>query len=259
MLDVYVCDDFPILCEFTAKEMSARIQENEGELKMNCVSTDPSDILIARKKSKNVGFYVLDIDLGVDRVDGFDLAEAIHKIDPHGFFVFVSSEIGLASEMQTKGLNVLDYIEKGNHERVGERLRTCVSKALKRVKAIEEARKENKIFEWTTPDLQITEPYDWILYFEQKKENLICMYTENDVILFAGKLSDIFQQVDQRFYQCNRFVLINLDNVAGFHVKSRSLNMKNHYSCIQIPFFSKFRLIKALKERNQADLLIHKL
>lgn len=257
MLDVYICDDHPILCEYTAKEISTIISENDQELKLHCVSTDPNEVLQVRKESSKVGLYFLDVDLGEGRMNGVELAQEIRKMDPRGFIVFVSSAITIQLQGISANIGIMAYIEKGDPNETSALFRSCITRAVERLAELTQAEKAHTLFFLDTCAKHIAEPYDSILYFEEQKDHRICMYTINGLVEFTGKLSELMGQLDERFYRCHRTLLVNLDKICGFHLKSRVLDIQNH-SRLNVSFLAKGNLRKKIEERNQAYLLFYK-
>ena len=73
-------------------------------------------------------------------------------------------------------------------------------------------------------DIVANVPYENIIYILQSLEETTVV-TTGRLLVFTGRLKDIAPVLDDRFYQCHRSYIINLDHVDA--LKDRRLYMSN--------------------------------
>ena len=74
------------------------------------------------------------------------------------------------------------------------------------------------------PEIVANVPYENIIYILQSLEETTVVTTRR-LIVFTGRLKDTAKKLDDRFYQCHRSYIVNLDHVEA--LKDRRLHMSN--------------------------------
>ena len=90
MIPIYLCDDDAAVRREIRAELEKEILISGYDMKIICDSGDPEDLLNAAGKNGKRGIYFLDVDLKNERYTGFTLGQAIRKIDPRGFLIYVT-------------------------------------------------------------------------------------------------------------------------------------------------------------------------
>ena len=96
MLDIYICEDNLKQLAFIKEKVENIIAFEELDIKIKTATNSPNEILNKASQSHNCGLYFLDIDLKNEKINGFTLAQAIRKIEPRCFIVFITSHIELS-------------------------------------------------------------------------------------------------------------------------------------------------------------------
>ena len=216
MLSIFVCEDNPSHLERISKYIKKFITVENLDIKVACCSTSPTEILDYLQFNKVAGLYFLDIDLSCD-INGVDLAEAIRqKYDPRGFIVFVTSSSNSHLMATRRKVEMLDYIVKDS-DNLEEEIRDCIRSAYKRALHEVPTPLQNKFAIKLSKDATISIRLSDILFFKTDKPHfLIVNYLDGDYSrnrVFRGKITETFENLDERFIKCGRDVIVNADRV----------------------------------------------
>lgn len=240
MLKIYVCEDIEVQRRKLQKTIENIVLMEDLDMELSCVSDNPHTILEKVKETEDVGIYFLDIDLGTD-MTGLALAQEIRKYDPRGFIIFVTTHSEMSYMTFIYKLEALDFILKDNSEELERRVYDCILKANQRY-----ASANNKVqanFSVKVNEKVFTVDYDEILFFETSMNvHKIILHCKNRQMEFLGKIKDIEQEVDERFYRCHRSFLVNKDNIREIDFQNRVIYMVNGDECL-----ISSRMMKGLK------------
>ena len=97
MIDVYLCDDEPLVRQQIQLVLERKILIEGWDMEIVCSVNNPMTLLdtLTRKDSRQ-GIYFLDVDLKDKTWDGFLLGQEIRRIDPHATLVYITSYGNLA-------------------------------------------------------------------------------------------------------------------------------------------------------------------
>ena len=101
---------------------------------------------------------------------------------------------------------------------------------------------EQKTFTFTNFGKEYCIPFNEIIYFETS-ENIhkVLIHTENRLIEFQGKLKEIEEVLDDRFFRCHRSFIINRKKIKEINLKEHIIIMSNNAVC-----FASAKLLKSL-------------
>ena len=162
MIPIYLCDDDAAVRREIRAELEKEILISGYDMKIICDSGDPEDLLNAAGKNGKRGIYFLDVDLKNERYTGFTLGQAIRKIDPRGFLIYVTAYGELAFDTFRYKLEALDYIVKEDRESMFRGIRKCLGVIRDRLK--EERGEDRQYFTVKFMDTVRHIPVDEILY-----------------------------------------------------------------------------------------------
>lgn len=229
MLKVFVCEDNDIQRKRLTKLIENFIVIENYDMEIGLSSTKPKDIIDYVSKSSDIGLYFLDIDLK-SHINGIELAAEIRKYDTRGFIVFVSADSGLSSSMFKYKVEAMDYIEKSIFDDFPEKVRECIKEANKRHTSKPTGIKEKYMFK--SEDKFVNVEVEKILFFKTSDaRNRIELFTLNSYSEFSGKLKDIEDRLDDRFYRCHKSYLVNKDNIKEIDLKKRIIYMVDGQEC----------------------------
>ena len=230
MLKIYICEDIDVQRENLKKTVENIILIEELDMELACVSNKPEDILDKVRNTSEVGIYFLDIDLKTD-MNGMNLALKIREYDPRGFIIFVTTHSEMSYMTFIYKIEAMDFILKDDSETLQKRIRDCILEAKHRFASSNNNLQNN--FSVKVREKVYTVDYDDILFFETSSNvHKIILHCKNRQMEFAGKIKDIEDQLDDRFYRCHRSFLVNKDNIERIDFKNRMIYMVNGDECM---------------------------
>ena len=150
----------------------------------------------------------------------------------------------LAFETFRYHLEALDYIVKGDTERMYAGIRHCLKVITERM--CEENKQERSFFSVKVMDVVKHIPVDEIMFFETAgRTHRIELHGKNDRIDFIGSIRELEKELGERFLRVHRAYLVNMAQIAQLDLKNREILMQNGERCL----FS----------RKMKDLLLEKL
>ena len=241
MLKIYVCEDIEEERNNMQKIIENIILMEDLDMKLEFCTGNPHAMLDKVKESEGVGIYFLDIDLKSD-MTGLTLAQEIRKYDPRGFIIFVTTHSEMSYMTFIYKLEALDFILKDEAETLGTRVYECLIKANQRFASLNNKVQAN--FSVKVNEKVYTIDYDEILFFETSSNvHKIILHAKNRQMEFLGKIREIENIVDDRFYRCHRSFLVNKDNIREIDFKNRIIYMVNGDECMLSS-----RMMKGLKQ-----------
>ena len=91
MVPIYLCDDDPQIRAAIRRELEKEILIKGYDMKVAAACAGPEELLEALGKIGQRGIYFLDVDLKHEQYTGFTLGQAIRKMDPRGFLIYVTA------------------------------------------------------------------------------------------------------------------------------------------------------------------------
>jgi two-component system response regulator AgrA len=244
MLPVYICEDDAVLRSAQRRFLERQILIEGLDMEVVLCSGHPEELLQAVEASSGRGIYFLDVELKGESMDGFSLGQEIRKLDSRGFIIYVTAFADLAFETFRYHLEALDYIVKGDTERMYAGIRHCLKVITERM--CEENKQERSFFSVKVMDVVKHIPVDEIMFFETAgRTHRIELHGKNDRIDFIGSIRELEKELGERFLRVHRAYLVNMAQIAQLDLKNREILMQNGERCL----FS----------RKMKDLLLEKL
>lgn len=227
MLKIYICEDNNEQREKMNTFVDELLAVGNMYMEKAVVTADPYEIIESVEKDSVGGVFFLDVDLNTD-INGLELAKRIREIQPRCFIVFVTTHSEMAFMTFSYRVEAMDYIIKDNLEELKSRLHQCLIKANERSQEDDE---KKKYLIKIGDNIRLV-PYDEILYFEAVTDvRKIVLHTHDAVLEFTGKLKDVEQQMDERFYRCHRSIIVNRDYIKQIDKENRIIYLVNGESC----------------------------
>lgn len=110
------------------------------------------------------GIYFLDVELKNEPMDGFGLGKIIRETDPRGFIIYVTAFEELAFETFRYHLEALDYIIKGDMEKMLNGIKQGLETVTRRMSM--EKGEQREFFTVKVLDVIKHIPVDEIMFFE---------------------------------------------------------------------------------------------
>ncbi len=231
MLDIYICEDNLKQLAFIKEKVENIIAFEELDIKIKTATNSPNEILIKASQSHNCGLYFLDIDLKNEKINGFTLAQAIRKIEPRCFIVFITSHIELSYLTYQYKVEALDFIIKENPETVKSKIHECILNAYEKHTGGSELYKN--IYQVTMPGgKSIAVSYNDILCFETSDfTHKICLRSKQRIIEFSDQLGNIESKLNHDFFRCHRSVIVNIHHIKEINYHDCLITLCDGSTC----------------------------
>lgn len=230
MIPIYICDDeIPLLKQL---EQVVRDQVMISAYDMGPVQTftAPEELLSGLKSGCSRGIYFLDIDFP-GCMNGLELAQKIRSVDPRGFIIFITAHDDLAAETFRYQLEAMDYVVKGDRERITNRIQTCLANAESRILA--ESGENAQYYPLKILDTIRYIPLPQILYFEAiGRKHQVLLRMKNETLEFFGSLAAIEEELGDRFWRSHRGFLVNREHISQIHLKENTVELTNGEHCL---------------------------
>ena len=231
MLPVYICEDDAVLRAAQRGFLERQILIEGLDMEVVLCSGHPEELLQAVEASSGRGIYFLDVELKGESMDGFSLGQEIRKLDSRGFIIYVTAFADLAFETFRYHLEALDYIVKGDTERMYAGIRHCLKVITERM--CEENKQERSFFSVKVMDVVKHIPVDEIMFFETAgRTHRIELHGKNDRIDFIGSIRELEKELGERFLRVHRAYLVNMAQIAQLDLKNREILMQNGERCL---------------------------
>ena len=234
MLPVYICeDDYEILC-IQKEYIEKQILINGYDMKIAVCSRHPEEIIKSAMNSMQRGIYFLDVELKNEPMDGFGLGKIIRETDPRGFIIYVTAFEELAFETFRYHLEALDYIIKGDMEKMLNGIKQGLETVTRRMSM--EKGEQREFFTVKVLDVIKHIPVDEIMFFETSgRTHRIELHALNDRLDFIGSMQELEEQLGSQFIRVHRGYLVNSGQIGELDLKHKEIRMKNGEKC----FFSR--------------------
>lgn len=230
MIPIYICDDEPLLIKQIEQLVTDQIMIAAYDMGPINTFTSPEQLLTSIEKNCKRGIYFLDVDFPGD-INGFELAQKIRCLDPRGFIIFITAHDNLATETFRYQLEAMDYIVKGDKERLKIRIQRCLANAESRITA--DMQDNTPYYSLKILDTIRHIPLPQILYFEAiGRKHLVLLRMLDETLEFYGSLAAIEEEVGERFWRCHRGFLVNRVHVHQIHLKDNEVELTNGDRCL---------------------------
>lgn len=224
MLNIYICEDNAEQMLKIGSMITDLIIYKNLDMHVQMVTQNPDDIVkhLKERSNQEYGVYFLDIDLKSE-MNGIQLGSKIREYDPRAYIVYITIHPELLSLTFKHKVEALDYISKTDKNLKG-RISGCL-KNINEKHRIDIKTKSKGLFV-KVDDKSLSVSYDDILYIETSTlPHRIVMYTYSQRIEFYGSITDIQQELDNRFKVIHRSRIVNIDKLKSVDKQSRALNL----------------------------------
>lgn len=156
--------------------------------------------------------FILDIELET-KVSGIDIAKYIRENDWESEIIFITSHDNMFETVYRNVYEIFDFIEKFHH---------LESRLKKDLKVIYKKNFDNKMFKYSSRNIDIQIFYRSITYLYRDKESrklIIC--TDKNAYAVNLSVTESLEFLDDRFKMVHRACIVNTDRVEVYNwVKS---------------------------------------
>ena len=230
MIPVYLCEDEEAIARSLLHEIRQAIMIEEYDMQIVYAGASPSELLQAGREQAAPGIYFLDVDLGAEAMNGFELAKAIRRHDTRGTLIFVTTHGEMSMEAFKYRLEVMDYIIKDDMDTIRQRIRECLTSVRQRMLA--ENMKTSGYYTVKIFDRIYTIPEEDILYIETShQKHRLCLHSRQQTLEFFGNLQTVEAELGAGFFRCHRSCLVNRAHIRIVHLKENEIELLNGLRC----------------------------
>ena len=196
MLKIAVCDDEPFMCEMLKEKIGEYLREGSKEFKIFCYPNGES-------LPVSGGFDIVLLDVQMPGISGMELAKRLRENGNSCAVIFVT--VLKEPVFDAFEVDAVDYLCKPVDS---VRLKRALERAIRRT---EEQKGKTLLIQ--TMNRHQSVKLDSILYCEVFNRKIL-LHTQQGVIEYYSRLSDVANQLDSRFAKCHRSYLVNLDYLS---------------------------------------------
>lgn len=196
MLKIAVCDDEPFMCEMLKEKIGEYLREGSKEFKIFCYPNGES-------LPVSGGFDIVFLDVQMPGISGMELAKRLRENGNSCAVIFVT--VLKEPVFDAFEVDAVDYLCKPVDS---VRLKRALERAIRRT---EEQKGKTLLIQ--TMNRRQSVKLDSILYCEVFNRKIL-LHTQQGVIEYYSRLSDVANQLDSRFAKCHRSYLVNLDYLS---------------------------------------------
>ncbi|WP_414054552.1 LytR/AlgR family response regulator transcription factor [Macrococcus equi] len=228
-MNIYICEDSVEQLNHVKKVIANHIMIEQLDMTLALATNDPYELLEKVNASNDIGIYFLDIDLSSD-INGVQLAQKIRDVDALGHIIFITSHSELTYLTFKYKVSALDFIIKDDVTSLDHSIRECIDVCQKRLSAIIERDKVDKL-EVKSGSQKLFINYDDIIFFESSPNpHRIILHLVNRRLEFYGNLKE-YDDLDERFFRCHQSYIVNVDYIQSIDKKNRLIHFTNGESC----------------------------
>ncbi|GLC90552.1 LytR/AlgR family response regulator transcription factor [Lysinibacillus piscis] len=241
-MKIVICEDDARQRKFLQSTIvhSSLFQYDDVEIAL--IASNPSEVFTYLKEHR-ANCFLLDIELQHE-INGLELANTIRSKDPLASIIFITTYADKLKLTFTYKIAALDFIVK-NEPNLAENLIDTLHIAYQKHQNIQTEQIDKTFQVKIGEHVQIIPFTDIYCFATSLNAHKIEMKEKNGVYEFFSNLTDIEQQLDERFFRCHRGYIINLQHIRKIDQTYRTITMTNGSIC-HYSFRYKKALIKAL-------------
>lgn len=162
--------------------------------------------------------FIMDIELE-NNASGIQIAKKIRDDDWDSAIIFITSHDKMFETVYRSIYQVFDFIEK--YHDMSKRLESDLNLILKK-------NFDNKMFIYSNRLFDLKIYYRSILYiYREKDERKLVIVTDTNVFKIGLTLNEMLKLLDNRFKQCHRSCIVNVERVHKFNWNSGTFLLDN--------------------------------
>lgn len=240
MLNIIICEDSAT----QRKQIKSIIETELTKLKLDLtidLSTDNIKEVIdyVKNNAQKSFIYFLDVDLGAE-INGIELAKNIRNYDSKGYIVFITSHSELSLLTFQYKVQALDYIVKGDTNRLRNSINECLLTAYNDYDNLN--KKEQSIITIDLGNRVMKFDLAEILFFQTTEvDHKLRIHTLEGYFEFYGTMKEIEKQIFSGYYKTHRSCLVNTKKIKYIDKENHTIIMVNNETC-----YVSTRLMKGL-------------
>lgn len=218
MIKFVICDDEKLFRSDVRKVIDKIFMKNDLEYKVEEFSGYDKKFENIINENVSNKIYILDIEIK-NGISGIDIAKKIRKVDWNSIIIIVTSHSELGYEALKAQIMLLDFISKFDEYQAN--LEKIIVKAMKQIN-----NKKVLLFKSNGIDYRIF--LDDIIYIAKDSIERKCVIKTTYNEIFINKpLSELFENLDDRFYLTHRSCVVNTEKILSVDWKNSIIKFNN--------------------------------
>ena len=228
MLKIILCDDDRFILQLGAEKINELIKSQEYDAKVVCLASGSNELFSYIKNTPSQYLIFLDLDFGSGKLNGIDVAKALHRTESDCKIVFTTNHYEMAMAVLKSGGEPFGFLEKSSDiARLSEGYRKYIVMLLNQAR-LEVADHRETVILNLGMDEDISVLLDDIVYIETEKNvsHGITYHTLNgSVITIIGTLEAEHKKLGDGFIRVHRSYLVNKTHIL--RMKEGFLKLSN--------------------------------
>ncbi len=240
MLHFIICEDEPELLNEYIRQIEKIMMLYDVEYKYHTYTCYDKTWKKEIKEIKGFKIYILDIK--TDCGSGISAARQIREEfdDWVSMIIMISAYTEYKYEVLSKRLMLVDFINKNTN--FEKKLRAALLISLKHYD------NKYKSLKYSYKNNVYNIEFRSIIKIEKETDSKRCIiYTEEGEYPIQGTVDEVLSQLDNRFFKCNRAVIINIEQVKRYNVSKNIAILKNGEEFKDISRAKKKEMIKRVR------------
>ncbi len=230
MMNIFILEDNLRQQERLLSTVRAILKEENISARHLAAYSKSSNLLADITERGSHQLFFFDIEIKDEERKGLEIASEVRKLDPNAIIVFVTTHSEFAPISFKYKVAAYDFIDKSLDaddfkEQVRESIRYTATLS-------GSAQTDVNYFDYKSAKAQVKVPLHDILYFETSQiAHKLILRTRTERLEFYAKISDI-EKMHDKFFQCHRSFLVNIDNVSRIDKANQLAYFDNGESCL---------------------------
>lgn len=251
MLPVYLCEDDRTQLKELSEFIENTILIEELDMRLACSASSPEQLLAVLSVNPIPSMYFLDVELKAS-INGFQLAEQIRRYDPRGFVVFITTHSEMSPLTFEYRVEAMDYILKDDVAARDNKIRDCLLKAQELYSSPSNTTHHVVTLKIGTRTITVRLEEIYGIETVLSDGHFLCIETKSGFMDYFCSLKAIRKLLDDRFFQCHKSCIINLDHVREIDSVKHIVTLDNG-SFYPVSLRLHTALVHALETRNSLE------
>lgn len=226
---VIICEDNNIIRNVISEIVKDLVRDNNFMVDIHEFPSYPrAEGYIKSSEYQSNNIFILDIELGEGK-NGIELGREIRTIDSDSKIIYLSNHIEMTYDVFKYNLGVDNFIEKNDNFK--EQLQSSILSCIKSLIKDKNEKKITVSSGATMHSIKISE----IMYIETVNANKkLRLVTKDKIIEFYGALSEMIDELDDRFILSHRANIVNVNYIreANYVYTNPHIKMDNGSKCL---------------------------
>ena len=199
-MQIAICDDEAYMTDLLTTTVSKYFARQNINTSVSCFSSGTA--LLA----SDINFRIIFLDVQMKHLDGFETAQILRQRGFNHFLIFIT--IMREDVFRAFEVNAFDYLVK-------PLLESDFNRTMDRLLRSIRQQPNDQLFIKSKKGRSII-PFENIIYCEIINRKIYLHLKDSSVIDYYDKIGNLEKKLDNRFFQCHRSYLINLQYLRSY-------------------------------------------